>query len=232
MKKFKISNFDIGMPVVLAGAGILTLIICLIVLIPTKKSSDENRDLQDAVSRMEARIAELENQLNSSIARLETKEASSDAVPENVLSENALQLQAVAEQMASIQKKVDYIDKRQGNLEQRVVSLSSAPPKKADSPRTASKSASKKERASKQTEKSAPRKETASKQTTKPAEKKQDPSVTQAAAKSAKYHVVAAGETRYSIARRYGLNVAQLNSINGFSAETIIQPGQKILVQK
>ena len=227
MKKFKISNFDIGMPVVLAGAGILTLIICLIVLIPTKKSPDENRDLQNAVSRMEARIAELENQLNSIIARLETKGASSDAVPENVLSENALQLQTVAEQMASIQKKVDYIDKRQGNLEQRVVSLSSAPPKKADSPRTAAKPASKKERASKQTEKSAPRKETASKQTTKPAEKKQDLSVTQAAAKSAKYHTVAAGETRYGIARKYGLTVAQLDGINGFSAKTVIQPGQK-----
>ena len=111
-----------------------------------------------------------------------------------MLSENALQLQSVVEQMASIQKKVDYIDKRQGNLEQRVVSLSSAAPKKADSPRTAAKAASKKERTSKQTEKSAPRKETASKQTTKPAVKKQDPSVTQTAAKSAKYHVVAAGK--------------------------------------
>ena len=73
MKKFKISNFDIGMPVVLAGAGILTLIICLFVLIPTKKPSDENRDLQDAVSRMETRIAELENQLNSSIAAWKQK---------------------------------------------------------------------------------------------------------------------------------------------------------------
>lgn len=225
MKKFKISNFDIGMPAVLAGAGILTLIICLIVLIPSKKPSEENRDLQDTVTRMETRIAELESRLNSSIARLETKEASSDAVPENVLSENALQLQSVAEQMASIQKKVDYIDKRQGNLEQRVVSLSAAAPKKSDSTRQTTKPASKKERASKQTVKSAPKKETASKQTTKA-------TVKQTAAKSAKYHVVAAGETRYSIARRYGLNVAQLDSINGFSAETIIHPGQKILVQK
>jgi LysM repeat protein len=214
MRKFKISNFDIGMPAVLAGAGILTLIICLIVLLPAKKPSNENRDLSDEVTRMENRIDELENQLNSSIASMETNEA----LPE-VLSENDVQIQSLTEQMASIQKKIDYIDKRQGNLEQRVVALSTAATaKKADKPKRAMKSA--------------PKKESASKQATKATVKKQAPAVKQTAAKSAKYHIVAGGETRYAIARRYGLTVAQLDRMNGFSAETIIHPGQKILIQK
>lgn len=214
MKKFKFSNFDIGMPAVLVGAGILTLIICLFLLLPGKTPSNDNQELQDAVIQMGKRIEELENQ-----------QAGSDAPPETgegdfkVLSETDIQIQALTEQMASVQKKIDYIDTRQGNLEQRVVALSAAvPPKKADKPTPA--------------KRPAPKKKTAAKPVTKTTVKKQDTPSKQTVAKSAKYHTVAAGETRYGIARKYGLTVAQLDGINGFSAKTVIQPGQKILIQK
>jgi LysM repeat protein len=98
---------------------------------------------------------------------------------------------------------VDHIDKRQGNLEQRVAALRAAESRGQDATKRAVKSAPKKERAAKP-----------------------------AADSAGKYHVVSAGETRYGIARRYGLSVKQLDRINGFSADTVIQPGQKILVQK
>jgi len=218
MKRFKISNFDIGMPAILAGAGILTLIICLIVLIPDKEPSSENAVVSavpiGVVTQMENRITELENRLNTLPPAPDTNGQSTD-----VLSENTVQLQSLSDQVSAIQKKIDYIDKRQGNLEQRVVALStSAPTVKADTPARTPKPASKKENASKQA--------------SKPAVKKQESTSKQPDAASAKYHVVAAGDTRYSIARRYGLTVAQLDRLNGFSAATVIQPGQKILVQK
>ena len=231
MKTFKISNFDIGMPAVLAGAAILTLIICLIVLIPEKKPSDENKMLEDAVARLESRIAELENRLNESMAA-QAEQAAQETAPQTpeVLSENEVQIQSITEQLAGIQKKIDYIDKRQGNLEQRVVAIGTvASAKKADKPRREAKSVAPRREA-----KPAPKKEHASKQaaTPKPAVKKQVAAARQPSAPPSKYHLVASGDTRYSIARRYGLTVDQLNRINGFSAETIIHPGQKILVRR
>ncbi len=202
MKKFRISSVDIGMPAVLAGAGILTLIICLAVLLPGRKSSHENRALEEAVSHLETRVAELELHLSTAAAVVETGEALEDAPPPF-----QSELQSMAEQVSDIQQTVDYINKRQGNLEQRVAALSAQPKSQADEPRQAAK---------------------------KPAKKSRTPNSTarQNTGKAEKYHVVAAGDTRYGIARRYGLSVDQLDRMNGFSADTIIRPGQKILVQK
>ena len=169
----------------------------------------------------------------------------------------------MAEELAGIQKKLEYIDRRQGNLEQRVVGYASPSPKR-ESPRKRAESsastqaasrkeapskkhassakqdaapAAKKETAQKQVSSKAPKREIAEKQPSPQAEKKKLAAAGQAPAesapaKSAKYHLVAKGETRYGIARKYGMTVAQIDAINGFTEQTILQPGQKIVLQK
>lgn len=45
-----------------------------------------------------------------------------------------------------------------------------------------------------------------------------------------KYHTVAAGDTLFSIGQRYDLKVEHLRSLNRLSADTVLQPGQKLIV--
>lgn len=45
-----------------------------------------------------------------------------------------------------------------------------------------------------------------------------------------KYHIVKPGETLYTIAKRYGVNISKLREINGIDNKSLF-PGQKILVQ-
>ena len=45
-----------------------------------------------------------------------------------------------------------------------------------------------------------------------------------------KYHTVAAGDTLFSIGQRYDLKVEHLCSLNRLSADTILQPGQRLIV--
>ncbi|MBW2657786.1 MAG: LysM peptidoglycan-binding domain-containing protein [Deltaproteobacteria bacterium] len=46
--------------------------------------------------------------------------------------------------------------------------------------------------------------------------------------KKMKIHKVSAGETLYSISRRYGLTVDQLRTYNNIGKDTTIRPGQKL----
>jgi LysM repeat protein len=45
------------------------------------------------------------------------------------------------------------------------------------------------------------------------------------------YHRVVAGDTLYSISKRYNLSVEQLLKINGMDKNSVIQPGQKLIVR-
>jgi LysM repeat protein len=45
-----------------------------------------------------------------------------------------------------------------------------------------------------------------------------------------RYHEVRKGETLYGIARRYGISVDKLCRLNHITAETVVRPGQKLLV--
>jgi nucleoid-associated protein YgaU len=44
------------------------------------------------------------------------------------------------------------------------------------------------------------------------------------------YHTVSAGETLYSISRRYGLTIKKIQLLNKLSDRFVIYPGQKLLV--
>lgn len=50
--------------------------------------------------------------------------------------------------------------------------------------------------------------------------------------KTIKYHQVKAGETLYSISKRYGLKVTDLRVMNNMSPDSVIQTGQKLIVRK
>jgi LysM repeat protein len=45
-----------------------------------------------------------------------------------------------------------------------------------------------------------------------------------------RYHTVAAGDTLFSIGQRYEIKVEHLCSLNRLSADTILQPGQRLIV--
>ncbi len=47
---------------------------------------------------------------------------------------------------------------------------------------------------------------------------------------SGKYHIVKPGETLYTIAKRYGVNISKLRELNGVDNRSLI-PGQRILIQ-
>jgi hypothetical protein len=47
-----------------------------------------------------------------------------------------------------------------------------------------------------------------------------------------RYHQVRAGETLYSIARRYGLKVDELRQLNKLSPDVVIHPGDKLVVSR
>lgn len=49
--------------------------------------------------------------------------------------------------------------------------------------------------------------------------------------KPASHHVVKAGETLYSISRRYGLNVDGLRQLNSLDKDATIYPGQKLVIR-
>ena len=44
------------------------------------------------------------------------------------------------------------------------------------------------------------------------------------------YHVVSSGDSPYSIARKYGISVAELSRLNNLGPKQVIYPGQKLLV--
>jgi LysM repeat protein len=47
-----------------------------------------------------------------------------------------------------------------------------------------------------------------------------------------RYHEVRAGETLYSIARRYGLKVDELRQLNKLTPDVVIHPGDKLVVSR
>ena len=61
-----------------------------------------------------------------------------------------------------------------------------------------------------------------------PRAKKPQPTAKSTKEKQTKIHEVSAGETLYSISRRYGLTVDQLRTYNNIGPETAIRPGQRL----
>ncbi|MGA8181946.1 MAG: LysM domain-containing protein [Desulfobacterales bacterium] len=67
-------------------------------------------------------------------------------------------------------------------------------------------------------------------QTLKEGIRKEKPSKTSKNAARNRYHIVKSGETLYTIARRYGVTVKELQKINKLSGGGVIHTGQKLLI--
>ncbi len=67
--------------------------------------------------------------------------------------------------------------------------------------------------------------------TSKPAAEKAQEQVPEATGQKMVYHTVSAGDTYYSISKRYNLELEKLLSMNGLKKDSILQPGQKLIVR-
>ncbi len=183
------------MPVILAAAGIITLIVFFILLLPDKKDASEE------IQKMESRLAPLEKEIGEIKNRISSLESLPSENP--VMPQDAQQWQAIPMELENIQKQLEHLDKRQGNLERKFAGVA----------------------------------ETAVKHTRRTAEapgRKTNKSVktgkTAAPVRNARYHVVAEGDTLYSIANRYNISVKDLLRMNGLAEDATIHPEQKLAV--
>jgi len=58
------------------------------------------------------------------------------------------------------------------------------------------------------------------------------PKTAPSSAPQTQYHLVASGDTLYSISKKYNLEVDQLLQLNHMQPDSVIQPGQKLIVGK
>jgi LysM repeat protein len=181
------------MPFILTGAGIITLIIFIFILMPGEDTSDTVRGLQTRLANLENRIMSLENQVNDRRERLESVQQSV-----RMLSERFGRLEAVPTEIQAIQQKLEHIDQRQGNLEKKIAEAKAPDPGGEPSAKVSQKTQSKTPAVSKKSQ--------------------------------TRQHTVVEGDTLYSIARQYDLNVDQLRRMNNLSADAVIRPGQKLTV--
>ncbi len=181
------------MPFILTGAGIITLIIFIFILVPGDDTSESTQALQTRLANLENRIMSLENQVNDRRERLESIQQSV-----RMLSERFGRLEAVPMEIQALQQKLEHIDQRQGNLEKKIAEAKTPQPASQSSAKSAQKTQSKTPTVSKKSQ--------------------------------TRHHTVAEGDTLYSIARQYDLNVDRLRRMNNLSADTVIRPGQNLIV--
>lgn len=183
------------MPFILIGAGVITLIIFIVILVPVDDASETMQGLQTRLTGLENRIMSLENQVNDRRERLESIQQSVRMLPERFG-----RLEAVPTEIQALQQKLEHIDQRQGNLEKKIA--------EAKAPQPASQSAAKSSQKS----------------------QSKTPAVSQKS--ETRHHTVSQGDTLYSIARQYDLNVDRLRGMNNLSADSVIRPGQKLIVSQ
>ncbi len=181
------------MPYILTGAGIITLIIFMLILVPGDNTSETMQGLQARLSNLENRIMSLENQVNDRRERLESIQQSV-----RLLSERFGRLEAVPTEIQAVQEKLAHIDQRQGNLEKKIAEAKKPEPGGQTSAKVSQKTQSKEPAVSKKSR--------------------------------TRHHTVTEGDTLYSIARQYDLNVDRLRRMNNLSADAVIRPGQKLIV--
>lgn len=122
MKKFTSNILDKKniLPIIMTCAGIVIIIFCVFIFLPGDKTSEDKfglkvQELKDQISILEKRISVLEEQDNSRMTQISALSEMARG-----FNESSKRLQAVPGEMENIQKKIDHIDQRQGNLEKRI----------------------------------------------------------------------------------------------------------------
>lgn len=111
----------LNMPLILAGGVILALIVGLIAIRPGDDSSSEHRMLTERVARLESRIAALEAAEARHAQRLDELQPILDG-----FTETFQRFQAIPLEFEGLQKKIEYLNTRQGNLEKKLEATASA----------------------------------------------------------------------------------------------------------
>jgi LysM repeat protein len=225
MKKLQTNLVDIfTMPVILGGALVIAVIVCGILLFTQKQGPPpEFMEIKDRLSEVERRLgdAEKKNRMDEgAMARLDAAEEKIRA-----FTEQFGPVQAVPAEMESVRTSVGHMDSRLGNIEKKLAELET---RQKTVPRSTSKAVSPPAATPgvTQTPKPvppAPKPGVA--QTPKPVPPAPKPSVAQT-------HMVGVGDTLFSIAKQYGLTVAELKRLNNLTPDALIQPGQKLVVGK
>lgn len=190
---------DLRMPIILAGAAVAAIILLIILLMPKNDSSTEIASLSERLRVAEEKLATLDErnfEMNQQISELKQTVG--------IFSQEAERLQAIPVEIENMEKKIEFIDKRQGSIEKKIAEAAST-----DGAKTASKTIKRKV---------VPKKE---------ADAEDKPALT-----GSRYHTVFDGETLYSIANKYDMTVEKLRELNDLKPESLIYPGQRLVVAK
>lgn len=126
MRKFIPNSPEkINMPVIIAGGVILALIVGLIAVYPRDDSSAEYRKMEEKIGRLESRIASLEATNAQQMRRVEAAQRAMEN-----FTETFQQFQALPLEFEGLQKKIEFLNTRQGNLEERLASTAQTVKKK------------------------------------------------------------------------------------------------------
>lgn len=120
----------------------------------------------------------------------------------SLLEERAREIEKLKERIGDLEKSVVSISRSESLLQNRIGSPAPSPPDTV-----------------------------ATSQEIKASEKKKaSEKVSEKSSAKAKYHVIRQGETLYQISRSYGVPVETVQKLNNIPPKTILQPGQKILI--
>ncbi len=206
MKKNRFVNTDrVNMPVILTGAGIVTLIICLVIFWPDSGTSSAQ------LESIEGRLVVLERQISDTEDRVSTYSDRIQELNDTVsrMSERFDRLEAIPLEMENMQKKIEFIEGRREKGGKSASGGSSA------------------EKTSSQ-----PVKTTATVKTAKTTKKSEPSSTGQRSSSDGETYIVQEGDTLYSIALRFKTNVDKLRNLNNLVADAVIRPGQKLVVSQ
>jgi LysM repeat protein len=208
MGKFAAKGVEsVNMPVILAGAGMVSVILFFIIaVLPRHNYSEEIKTLEENLSKMEKRLDALDRGGSDSGA-----------------------LESMNQQIKALADKVDQMHNSAQNIEGDSGGKGDSTEKKGgkdkkgapgpSGPQSASIKPSNPKTPAKAADKSTSQKAPAGKETPKPASNE-------------KFHTVGKNDTLYSISARYGLTVDQLCKMNKLPKKATLQPNQKIYVGK
>jgi len=217
---------NINMPVVLAVAGLITLIVFFVMLLPDKKgSTEEIRILEGRVASLERHLKDVEESSEQRFSNLEKLN-----MQMGTFAQDAERILAMPADIDNIHSKLENLDKRQGNLEKKVsgTAAPSAPARPSAPLRSAAGASDSAEPAvsSKPAAVAAPA-------ASAPASGKTPVKTVKVLKKPGKatYHRVEEGENLYTIANRYNISVEDLLHMNRLPPETtLIHVGQKLYI--
>ncbi|OQX24068.1 MAG: hypothetical protein BWK80_22785 [Desulfobacteraceae bacterium IS3] len=195
------------MPLILAGAGVVTLIIFFLLLFPKNQKSGTGvftDTSEERLAQIEKRLLSLE-EMNQRLTQLESRSRES----ENISGKVETLETSMTSRMDHIVKRLDSLQKGTG-----------AEPRPAES--SSRQAAKPPDKTVKVPEKTAKIPEKISEKVSEKIPDKAKP----------RYHELRKGENLYQISRTYKVPLEDLQRLNKITPGTVLQPGQKIILSE